>query len=141
MPRIITYDLIPDKITFDEPIPVMAGGNQIKRKINNHSVVRQSVRVPIRYELEKGTKTDLTLAPKGCKFYSFGVREDVFNDSELGTYSMCLCINFNPGEESKEQDFCLDIYNIYNTCKKYLLENRKEFNIKATNEEDIEEYF
>lgn len=126
--RQIFYDIDADDIEFVRPDPPSPG----KKKTG----IGIGTRIGIEYK-----HSPLILAPRGCKFYSFGLQEDVFNEIRLGTYSMCLCVNFDPEEESKEKDFCVHVNSIYEKCKDYVLANKREFNVKVKDAEELNEIF
>jgi len=131
--RKIFYEVDPKKIVFvtDSATTDPPG----KKKI-------QSVfRIGIQYNFD-GKHVPLILAPKGCKFHSFGIQKNRINGIDTGTYGMCLCINYNTkSENSSERDFCAYVHAIYDECRKYLVENKDELGIKYKDDNNFKHLF
>jgi hypothetical protein len=91
------------------------------------------------YYLNKKTKKDLIIAPRGSEFFSFGVQEDAFSKNQNSTnYNMPLFINL---ENKKIKDFCDSFDFIYERCVNYLFENKKELGIRVDNKESLKRIF
>lgn len=120
--RQIIYDINQDDIVFEKYKPTFSSSKP--------NISKNSNRINIKYN-QNGETVPLILAPKGCKFYSFGIQENIYNGINTGNYNICLCINTdNTKNNSKEEEFCMNIYKIFEKCKTYLQNNKRENGIK-----------